>query len=333
MEINRLFLDAGVSQEDIEVEIVNKYRQKYRQSTVLTDDPEMLNALEQTRSKIVKFLEVHAASHSTSIAYHMRHNPLRSQNVKKPTILIFFRSGSVLDFETLERDLREALRHELVFQLGLEFLSGQVDLAESDPRGIVPWPPFSSSLRNGGSLSSHNDDAGAATFGGWLSLVRPDASEAVKVGMTVSHLISPQTTSDTALHARAVDGTSSSHKMQIEFPASCDREYGMKVYVRWLQGELNSVHRSAIQAKMQCMTKYNADPVIGSVMYHSGIRKNDKNSRMDWALFETPSTFHTNYVPPTSWFTAGWPFRSSSARAFTCMSPICGFAKLKRGVG
>ena len=92
IEINLLFLNAGVAQGDIEVEITNLSLSIQQISTTLPNDPVLLAALEGTRSSIVNFLQSHAP-HWTSIAYHMRHHRLRPNEPKRPTILLFFRIG------------------------------------------------------------------------------------------------------------------------------------------------------------------------------------------------------------------------------------------------
>ena len=50
--INRLFLDAGVAQSDIEVEIVNNSLAAHRVSAALPDDPILLDTLENARPKV-----------------------------------------------------------------------------------------------------------------------------------------------------------------------------------------------------------------------------------------------------------------------------------------
>lgn len=97
-EINNLFLNAGVAQDDIEVEITNPSLSILQISTALFNDSAILAALEGTRSRIVDFLQSHAPSHWTSIAFHMRHHKLRPNEPKRPTILLFFRIGKYLQF-------------------------------------------------------------------------------------------------------------------------------------------------------------------------------------------------------------------------------------------
>ena len=57
IEINHLFLVAGVAQQQIEVEIVNRSLANHKTSTALPYDPKILGALEATRSKVVNFLQ------------------------------------------------------------------------------------------------------------------------------------------------------------------------------------------------------------------------------------------------------------------------------------
>ena len=96
IEINQLFLDAGVAQDDIEVEIANVSLSNLKISTAVPNDPEIIAALEGTRSRVRDLLESHAPSHWTSFAFHMRHHKLRPDEPKRPTILVFFRKGKYL---------------------------------------------------------------------------------------------------------------------------------------------------------------------------------------------------------------------------------------------
>ena len=93
IEINHLFLNAGVAQDDIEVEIINPSLSIHQISTALRDDPEMLGPLEGTRSMIINFLQSHAPAHWTSVAFHTRHHKFRPNAPREPTILVFFRIG------------------------------------------------------------------------------------------------------------------------------------------------------------------------------------------------------------------------------------------------
>jgi hypothetical protein len=52
-------------------------------------------------------------------------------------------------------------------------------------------------------------------------------------------------------------------------------------------------------------------PTIGRVLLASGLRTNEANRRMDWALIETPNTFAVNKLPPAKAFPSAeeqpWP--------------------------
>lgn len=302
-EINHLFLDVGVPQDLIEMEIVNRSLANHKTSTALPYDSKILNALEATRSNIVNFLQAYAPSYWTSVAFHMRHNMFRPQEPKKPTILVFFRISASTRYEFLERELRKHLTHDLIPPFAIEFLSGEIDLGMDNLRPIVPRQPIGAFPRNGDSLGVHGENFEAGTLGGWLTLRWPGQTRRVKVGMTVFHLVSGQRTpDDPGLHAKAVDTTTSSNKAQMEFPAAYDRKFAIEHYNNRLQGELNQVQRMRYQKELDRLVKHDAEPVIGSVLYYSGFRKNANDRRMDWALFETESTWTDNIPPPASSF-------------------------------
>ncbi|KAL8830716.1 MAG: hypothetical protein Q9191_001278 [Dirinaria sp. TL-2023a] len=300
IEINHLFLNAGVPQEMIEVEIVNPSLSNHKTSTVLPSDPNILNALESTRSKTVNFLQAYAPSYWTSVAFHMRHNKFRPQEPKKPTILVFFRIAACTRFEYLEQELKKHLKHDLIAPFAIEFLSGEIDLGMDNPRPMLPRRPIGALPRNGDSLGVRGEKFEAGTLGGWLTLRWPGQTRRTKVAMTVFHLVSGQKTpDDPVLHPRAVDATTSSNKTQMEFPAAYDRKFAIEHYNDRLQGKLSQAQRMAYQKELDRLVKHDAKPVIGSVLYYSGVRKNSKGRRMDWALFETESTWTEN-IPPSA---------------------------------
>ena len=271
------------------------------------------------------------------MAFHMRHNKFRPHEAMKPTILIFFRIGACFRFDSLEHQLREQLSYELILPLTMEFLSGEIDLGISNPGPKLPRQPVGALPRNGDSLGVHGENFEAGTLGGWLILRWRGQARCVKVGMTVFDLVSTQKTpDDSVLYSKVVDAIISSNKTQMEFPAACDRKYAIKYYNGLLQGQPDQAQWKIAQKELDRLVKHDAKPVIGSVLYYSGVRKNANNRRMDWAFFETESTWTHNIPPPASAFLSDQSKLPSSGSApifYTAdaNTRIQRFGKLKLG--
>ncbi|KAL8786995.1 MAG: hypothetical protein Q9195_007973, partial [Heterodermia aff. obscurata] len=300
IEINHLFLNAGVAQDDIEVEIINPSLAIHQISTALPNDPMILAALEGQRSKVVNFLQSHAPSHWTSVAFHMRHHKLRPNEPKRPTILVFFRIGSVSRYETLEQKLAEELKSAPI-PLALEFLSGEIDLCTRGPPQI-PRAPMGLNPRNGASIGRRGDDTEAGTLGGWLMLKYPD-NKLIECAMTCFQVIAGQNILDSSvLGTKAVEASFSKNLIQVEYPAASDRKFAIQSYRTHLQSKLNPQQLVHCQKELDRLEQCDRSPVIGTVIYSSGVRTNQANRRMDWALIETPRTYRANLPSPASMF-------------------------------
>ena len=102
------------------------------------------------------------------------------------------------------------------------------------------------------------------------------------------------------LDTEAVDTSSSSdNRIQVEFPAAFDRKDAIKWYKKLqIDPETSPGHMADYQRELENLEQCDKSPVIGTVIYGSGMRKNQANRRMDWALIETPHTYSVNVPTP-----------------------------------
>ena len=203
-------------------------------------------------------------------------------------------------YEALEAQLADSLKPAAI-PLHFEFLSGEIDLCVQEPpqRPQIPRTPFSFNPRNGDSIGRRGDDLGAGTLGGWVML-KYSNNKRVKCAMTCFHVVAGPTIPDPpVLGTKAIDATTSSSKIEMEFPASYDRKHAIQLYKGHLQSGLNPQDRVIYQKELDRLEQREKSPVIGTVILSSGVRPNEANRWMDWALIETPSTYNIN-VPPSA---------------------------------
>lgn len=202
----------------------------------------------------------------------------------------------------MEQKLAEELKSAPI-PLAFEFLSGQIDLFTRE-RPNVPRFPMGSQPRNGDSIGRRGDDTEAGTLGGWVMLKYPN-HERVKCAMTCFHVVAGQKTPDPpVLDTKAVDATTSDNRIQIEYPAAYDRKVAIQYYKGLLQSKLNAQQQVRHQKELDTLEQCDKSPVIGTVLHSSGVRPNQANRRMDWALIETLSTYNINVPQPDTSFTA-----------------------------
>ena len=191
----------------------------------------------------------------------------------------------------------------------VELCVGQTDL-ERPECGPARLPRKSVSLvpRNGDSLGVHGVNIEAGTLGGWLTLKFPEPSEKrLKVAMTVNHLVYAQKEmTGPVVHSKPVDHTKLSGKINIIIPTALDRDFAINHYTQRLNGQLDEQTQLIEQSELNRLQRLKAQPVIGPVLYSSGVRKNATVSRMDWTLLQAGPTWSwtANIPPPATSFSA-----------------------------
>ena len=74
------------------------------------------------------------------------------------------------------------------------------------------------------------------------------------------------------------------------------------IYADLLKTNLSPQLQTYNQKELDRLNKRELNPVIGNVLYTSGVRRNQANRRMDWALIETPTSHVPNVPPPGTSF-------------------------------
>ena len=209
----------------------------------------------------------------------------------------------------MEQKLAEELKSAPI-HLAFEFLSGEIDLCMREPPK-VPWDPIGLNPRNGDSIGRRGDDTEAGTLGGWLMLKYPN-NKRVKCVMTCFHVVAGQSIPDPpVLSTKAVDASTSNNKIQVEYPAAYDRKYAIQYFKSLLQSKLNTQQQVQAQKELDRLEQRDKSPVIGTVIYSSGVRTNEAGRWMDWALIETPSTYTVNIPAPASALRSAQAFRTT----------------------
>ena len=216
--------------------------------------------------------------------------------VPKPTVIVFCRPNSTCIFEAAEDRLMQLL-NKVPMQVHLEILAGEISLAEGKPIFLddIPQKP-----RNGASISIQGNTSDAGSLGGWLTLNLPKDKKRIKCALTCYHVV--RAIEEDVAHYTDQNGVRlDDHRGQVavEYPASYDANHTMKFLESSLQ-DSPAAHNMSEHATLSSLM---ANPSIGRVILASGNVINE-NSRMDWALIESPNTFSPNKPPPRSAFTS-----------------------------
>ena len=102
----------------------------------------------------------------------------------------------------------------------------------------------------------------------------------------------------------------------MEYPATIDRQGSVSFFQSSVKKGTNPGAMAMQQRALDRLSALALFPSIGSVVYVSGVWKNVKNRKMDWALIETPTTFKNNVPPPAT------SFSSSTAHLYPDNEPV-----------
>jgi hypothetical protein len=286
--------NRAMTMASIQVEIRNSKLMYCDVSKVLPDDQGLIGALSSIREQVLDIVSASFGGAWSSIAYHMRVD--RRDNFKavgKPTIIVLCRPGSQCVFERGEGRLMQLL-NTVPILIHLEVLAGEVILADGEALFLddIPRKP-----RNGSSISIQGRAGDAGTLGGWLTLNRPQQKQSFKCALTCYRVVKDvkesitEYTDDNGVHPTDPRG-----HVVVEYPAAYDANYTMKSLRESMQNN-PSEHKKSEHATLSWLM---ANPSIGKVLLASGYAVTKENSRLDWALIETPGTFSPNRPPARS---------------------------------
>ncbi|PGH09634.1 hypothetical protein AJ80_07663 [Polytolypa hystricis UAMH7299] len=297
----------------VQVEIRNTNELYADVSRVLPNNPTLIDALTSIRGDIFKIASEQMRDVVTSITFHMRVNWQHKHNDDvpgKPTVIVYCKPGSTCNFDKVEEEMLKTLdKIPPELEIHLEFLRGEIKLlagyGEPIPeylREITPKP------RNGASIGVEGRTDEAGTLGGWLILNLPKERREICCALTCYHVVRSvdKTIRDyTDTHGVSLDDHGS--HVVIEYPAAQDARYTMRTL-----GSLMS------------------NPAIGRVVLASGYSVRD-NSRMDWALIESPSTFTVNRPTPAENLDTKFIMEDTTCYNLTTDSKVREFGRVHLG--
>ena len=124
MDLFRLFREAGMNSDRIEVEISNPLHPTDNTSHVLRDET-IASAIEAIKEKIFTEVKSRLGSSWSSVAFHTRTPRVCQSSKQKPTVIVFVREGSTADFSKLQDSLMDSLAQSQP-QIFVEILAGTI---------------------------------------------------------------------------------------------------------------------------------------------------------------------------------------------------------------
>lgn len=308
-EIFVLFIDAGISNTEIKIEICNPMKMYRDVSSCIPDDHQILGAIRDVEPRVYDVVREKLGLVWTTIAYHMR-GPKDDLSTRKPTVLVTCKPGSWDVFERVEAAIEAVLQSEKFpgVSFHLEILPGFVELAAPPSQNKEAWGmvyhPLKPKPQNGASIGIENQELGAGTLGGWVIFKQNDPSlQPLKCALTCYHVISKGDTANLPLNDRygiGPNGQPPRSKINIVYPALFDAlETKRKMREHIFN---NNDPTGSRQRTLQGLYDLEAAGPIGYVRYASGLRRTAEQRRLDWALIVSPETFTQNKPPPAGAF-------------------------------
>lgn len=283
-EIWSFFWDSGASEivNKLQVEIDLRALAYYDISRPLPSDPQLIEALYDVREKVLGTVKDLMPGVWTSIAYHWRisgWSRLVADPEGKPTIIVFCKPGSSLNFGLVEERILTLLSDAPV-DIHVELLPGDL----SKPYTLHCFDSFRPSLRNGSSIGVQKRRKDAGSLCGWFTLNLPSPAASLKCALTCYQVIRPGD-KEAATHSDGGLNLDDPQDINVEYPAPLD-------FTHMVESARN--RGALIKAqRQQEISAFPPDRTIGKVVLASGDRVS-RGRRCDWALIETPMTFATN---------------------------------------
>lgn len=293
-EMQSVFQNAGITANEIEIEIFNEQKLICNKSEVLPKDSHLVSAMIELKPRILDILISQCPRQWSSVAFHQR-RPISNDKVRKmPTVLVSFFPETFLDFKSIESRLLEVLDQSPI-PIGLELLRGLVASANINTESVVQWDFVKSTEpRNGSSIGITGDPKKAGSLGCWLDLSFP-TSETRQVALTCHHVVALDGNDRRKqIGIAGADFGALSNRTTVECPAAVDRAASLTQF----ESSLPETKKA-----LKTMKSIDSKPVIGHVIAASGLRTNAAFRSMDWALVEISVKHGKNKPPPASSFT------------------------------
>ncbi|EGD87452.1 hypothetical protein H112_05996 [Trichophyton rubrum D6] len=280
---------------DAQVEVQNKQLMNTDVSRAVPNEPALIKCLEGTKEGITETVMESLNGCWSSIGYHTRVPLGSSPDIRgRVTVMVYCRFGSRGDFKTAEDRILKVL-DKSPMDIHVEIAPGEVFLARNGegPRFLADIP---ASPINGASISVRGNNTEPGSLGGWVWLHIPRRDMRVRCVLTCYHVVrSPNETIAAHTDVHGVVPDDRRGHIVAEYPAACDGQHTLDILTSLPKNKANS-----LEVRSQYRDLYNrmVNPAIGKVTLASGNRISD-NSRMDWALITSPSTFRPNKLPPS----------------------------------
>jgi hypothetical protein len=298
---------AGPAGLKIGVEIRNQEKMYFDASSIIRPDTAIHRALMQVQPIVSAQVEKSCPGYWKTIEYHMRGPRLRASD-RKPTVIITVKPGTRHLWQTVESQIEEAIKSvNLDLEINLEIMPGlflpSASLSEDEgPRAYRDLPEIAV---NGSSIGPRGDGLTAGSLGVWLYFQPYGETEKKKCFLTCHHVIpsgDPAHRSSNDVQGIGLDGRKVEHRIKVDYPAAYDTA---KTRSMWMPKIANDDKHSAVgRNTIQTINRYASAGGIGGVEYSSGFRKNNKNTRLDWALvvLNSSASFSQNKPPPETAF-------------------------------
>jgi hypothetical protein len=279
-EIFSIFQEHELSEDRIEVEIVNPPLAWSTISVRLDDDKAVLDLLHEIKPTIIQTVKSELGPLWTSIAFHGRRPKGDWQAPVIPTIVVFVRENSTANFSRLEERLSlilESLKPAIALEILLGSISnGYLDKGQSYIyRNCQP-----DGLHNGASIGVQDNTTEAGTLGPFVYL--NVGYRRLKCAMTCHHVTlstDPLVKFHTNEQGVSFDQNNELGKVEVRYPAL----YDLNATILHLE-KIAPLHGTDKDLLDQ-MHKMASERPFGKVIASSGVKIRN-NRRLDWSLIE-----------------------------------------------
>ncbi|KAE8449652.1 hypothetical protein EG329_007982 [Mollisiaceae sp. DMI_Dod_QoI] len=308
LEIMQVFLNAGIPSKIYNVQFYNDRKAYADHSYCFPDDPRLIGAIRDIQPKVLEVVREQLPRVWTSIAYHMRGSELCMAHERKPTVIVFCKPKTKLNWRMVEAEIASALVSAKYpdVALHLELLPGMVERAtpllgtdQSDHPPLPYYHILSDYPENHASIGVNTKEKllAASTLGGWVELRTPDGRTARCILTTYDIVRKGEELHRTLndYNGIGLGGQLPLSVIQVTSPAPMDVEASRIAISKEIDEK-----EGPIVEEVQALDLLDqlSERGIGFVVHASGCRVHPTNKRtMDWALVGSPSTFRRNRPP------------------------------------
>ncbi|CZR56657.1 uncharacterized protein PAC_06546 [Phialocephala subalpina] len=289
LEVQQVLIAAGMPRNDFNVQFTNS-RLAYRdESYAIPDDPSLIGTIEDIQPKVLQMVREQLPRTWTSIAYHMRGKMNCEPKEMKPTVVVFCKPNSKLNWSMVEAKIVSTLQSkdhpEIAFHL--ELLPGQVERATpsfitdiQDYQSVGYCLNLTEQPKNDSSIGINDEEfKTACTLGGWMKLDFSDG-RSVDCVLTTYDTVRNGDRHNRALNdynGVSLDGRLPLSSIKVIYPAPMDLE--------------------ASKNLIPAIARQENGPPIGEAQALDLLDQLSKRGIGRVALTDSPSTFQRNIAP------------------------------------